>query len=275
MLRFFSEKKRNYAFAALFAFAFCFIALTTPSNTPVSATHTTTKCYDWYFKPAKNNVQPEVIPEAKSFIDKYDTWYLGSPNDKVLYLTFDAGFDNGYHEKILDVLKKQNIPATFFVDGNFVKTKPDLVNRIISEGHILGNHSLNHPDMTKKTEFEDFKKQITGWEELVKTATGGKEGSKFFRPPMGKFSELSLQYTKELGYRTVFWSFAYADWEQDKQPEAEYAKRIIKARVHNGCVMLLHSTSRTNAVILDDLLTELKSEGYRFDTLYSLTNSYV
>ncbi len=255
--------------------ALFYITVTGALKTPVSSAHEITKTYDWYFKPTKDHSQPAVIPEASGFINNYNALYLGNPSDKVIYLTFDAGFDNGYHEPILDILKNQKVPAAFFVDGNFVKTKPELVNRIIDEGHILGNHSLNHPDITLKTNFTDYQTQILGWEELVKQATGGKEFPKFFRPPMGKFSELSLKNDQALGYRTVFWSFAYADWDQNKQPDPEYAKRLIKDRVHNGCIMLLHSTSKTNAQILDDLISELKAEGYRFESLTTLVNSYV
>lgn len=269
------QSKYKLAVSCFFIFMTALFVITMTDAAPASSPHEITKSYDWYFKPTKDHTQPAMIPEAAGFIDNYGVMYLGNPGEKAIYLTFDAGFDNGYHTPILDTLKKHHVPAAFFVDGNFVKTKPDLVNRIIDEGHILGNHSLNHPDITKKTDFEEYKKQLLGWEELVDKATNGKEIPKFFRPPMGKFSELSLSNDQKLGYKTVFWSLAYADWDQNKQPDPEYAKRLLKDRMHNGCILLLHSTSKTNAMILDDLITELLAAGYRFESLTTLANSSV
>ena len=220
--------------------------------------------YDWYFKPAKNNAQPVVIPEA-DFINDFSTVYLGSPDTPTLYLTFDAGFDNGYHVKILDTLKEKGVKAAFFVDGNFVKTNPDIVKRMDAEGHLVCNHSLKHPDMTKYKSFEEYKKQITGWEELISEL--GLTPQKYFRFPSGRFSKQALEYNEQLGLKTVFWSFAYYDWEENNQPTHESAKDKIYSRVHNGAVLLLHSTSKTNCEILPQVIDDLKAKGYTFESL--------
>lgn len=220
--------------------------------------------YDWYFKPTDDNSQPQVIPEA-DFIDDYDTIYMGSADSPVLYLTFDAGYDNGYHEKILDTLKEKNVKAAFFVDGNFVKSNPDLIKRMDAEGHLVCNHSLKHPDMTKYNSFEEYKKQITGWEELISDL--GLTPQKYFRFPSGRFSKQALEYNQQLGLKTVFWSFAYYDWEQDNQPSCQAAMDKIYSRVHNGAVLLLHSTSKTNCEILLQVIDDLRSKGYTFESL--------
>lgn len=222
------------------------------------------KSYDWYFKPANDNLQPEVIPEA-DFIDNYDTVYLGNKDEKTLYLTFDAGYDNGFHDDILDILKQKNIKAAFFVDGNFVKTNPDIVKRMSEEGHLVCNHSKNHPDMTKYADFNEYKEQIEGWNGFVKEL--GITPTNFFRFPMGKFSKRALEYNKQLGVTSVFWSFAYYDWVEDDQPSHEDAMNKICSRVHNGAVLLLHSTSKTNAEILPDIIDRLTVDGYTFKSL--------
>ncbi len=183
-------------------------------------------------------------------------------------MTFDAGYDNGYHKSILDTLKEKNVKAAFFVDGNFIKNNADIAKRIIEEGHHLCNHTKNHPDTTKLST-EEFKEQILGWEKICKEYTG-LEGAKFYRPPMGKFNESTLRTAKELGYKTVFWSFAYADWKNDDQPQKEYAINNLMERIHPGGVILLHSTSKTNSEILGTVIDKLIGEGYRFGSLSEL-----
>ncbi len=220
--------------------------------------------YDWYFKPNQTHQRPEIIKEA-DFLSKYPDIITMGPDEKVIFLTFDAGFDNGNLTKILDTLKKKKVPATFFVDGNFVKTQESLVRRICDEGHILGNHSLSHADMSTLNDFQKYKEQIEGWNHLVKVA-GGKE-SNYFRFPCGRFSEKALQYNKKLGLKTVFWSFAYYDWDTNDQPDPAAATEKILSRTHNGCIMLLHSVSSTNAEILPNLIDKLRSDGYTFKSL--------
>ena len=190
---------------------------------------------------------------------------LGSPDEKILYLTFDAGYDNGYHQFILDTLKEKNVPATFFVDGNFVKSHPSLVIRMNEEGHIIGNHSENHADMTTLADFDSYSKEITEWEACVKDLDI--TPSKYFRFPMGRFSERSLAYNKRLDITSVFWSFAYYDWDTNSQPSEDVAFQKICSRVHNGAVLLLHSTSKTNCAILPRVIDKLRAEGYTFKSL--------
>ena len=202
-------------------------------------------------------------------LKQYDAYYAGDPSQKTIYLTFDAGYENGYTPAILDTLKKHNVKAAFFVVGNYIETSPDLVKRMVAEGHIVGNHTYHHPDMSKISAMEDFKKEITSLEALYKETTG-QEMEKFYRPPQGKYSESNLKQAQELGYKTVFWSLAYVDWKQDAQPSREAAFDKLMPRTHDGAIVLLHSTSATNAAILDELLTRWEEMGYTFGTLSEL-----
>ena len=188
----------------------------------------------------------------------------------MIYLTFDAGYENGNISKILDTLKEENVPAAFFVLENLIKKDPELIKRMSSEGHLVCNHTSKQPDVTKFTTLEDFKQELESLETLYYNVVG-KEMPKYFRPPEGKFSEQSMRFACELGYKTIFWSFAYADWDNNKQLSCEEAKAKILSNIHNGEIMLLHPTSSTNAEILKDIITELKSQGYRFGTLDELT----
>ncbi|MDU7967500.1 MAG: delta-lactam-biosynthetic de-N-acetylase [Paeniclostridium sordellii] len=229
-----------------------------------------TKEYNWYFNPRNDGKQPTPIKEA-SFFNKYDAYYVGDPKEKVIYLTFDAGYESGNTEKLLDTLKKHKVPAAFFVVDHYLKTNPDMVKRMVDEGHLVCNHSKRHPSMASITDFEKFKEEINSVEESYKEITG-KDMPKFFRPPMGKFSELSLKYTQDLGYNTIFWSFAYVDWYEDKQPSHEEAKEKIFSRTHPGAIVLLHPNSTTNTEILDEVITHWKKEGYTLKSLDYLTN---
>ena len=214
--------------------------------------------------------QPPAGPASLEQLQKYDAVYLGNTEEKVLYLTFDAGYENGCTGKILDVLQNHQVPAAFFLVGNYLEKNPDLVRRMVDEGHIVGNHTMHHPDMSKLSDKEAFTKELTELETLFTEVTG-KELPKYYRPPQGIYSEDNLAMAKELGYKTVFWSLAYADWNNDAQPTKEAAFSKLLPRIHNGAVVLLHSTSATNAEILDELLTKWKDMGYRFasiDTLF-------
>jgi peptidoglycan-N-acetylmuramic acid deacetylase len=212
---------------------------------------------------------PPVGNAGKAQLEKYDAVYMGDPSEKVLYLTFDAGYENGSTAKILDTLKKHQIPAAFFLVGNYLEQNADLVRRMASEGHLVGNHTMHHHDMSKISEKAAFQKELEDLEGLYQEITG-KEMEKYYRPPQGNYSEENLQMAKELGYRTVFWSLAYVDWNNDSQPTREYAFSKLLPRTHNGAVILLHSTSTTNAEILDELLTKWEEMGYRFETLQQL-----
>ena len=200
---------------------------------------------------------------------QYDAAYLGDTREKVLYLTFDAGYENGCTEQVLDTLKKHQVRAAFFLVGNYIERNADLVRRMVEEGHIVGNHTMHHYDMSRLSGKETFSKELTDLEDLFRQTTG-KELPKFYRPPQGVYSQDNLKMAKELGYKTVFWSLAYVDWLNDKQSTREEAFRKLLPRTHNGAVVLLHSTSKTNAEILDDLLTQWENLGYRFGTLEEL-----
>ncbi len=199
----------------------------------------------------------------------YDAVYLGDTNEKVIYLTFDAGYENGCTEKILDTLKTHEVPAAFFLVGNYLEQNADLVRRMVEEGHIVGNHTYHHWDMSKLSDLQSFRTELESLEALYTELTG-EPMRKFYRPPQGIYSEENLKMAQELGYKTVFWSLAYVDWLNDKQPTSEQAFSKLIPRIHNGAVVLLHSTSETNAAILDDLLTRWKALGYRFESIEKL-----
>ena len=200
---------------------------------------------------------------------RYDAAYLGDTTKKVLYLTFDAGYENGCTEKILDILKKHNVKAAFFLVGNYMEKNADLVRRMVDEGHIVGNHTMHHYDMSKLEDKAAFEKELTDLEALFQQVTG-KELPKFYRPPQGTYSQKNLQLAKNMGYKTVFWSLAYVDWNNDAQPTAQQAFDKLLPRTHDGAVVLLHSTSQTNAEILDQLLTNWEDQGYIFETIDKL-----
>ena len=213
--------------------------------------------------------QPPVGNAGADQLRQYDAAYIGDTSGQVLYLTFDAGYENGCTEKILDALKKHNVQAAFFLVGNYIEKNPDLVRRMVDEGHIVANHTMHHYDMSKLSDRDAFAKELQDLEELFTSVTG-KELPKFYRPPQGIYSRENLQMAKELGYKTVFWSLAYADWDNSKQPTREQAFGKLLPRTHNGAVVLLHSTSQTNAEILDELLTKWKEMGYSFANIDAL-----
>lgn len=208
-------------------------------------------------------------PAGVSQLRALDAAYVGDTQEQVLYLTFDAGYENGYTEQILDVLKKHDVKAAFFLVGDYLERNGDLVRRMVEEGHIVGNHTASHPDMSKISDKAAFQKELQEVETLFTEITG-KELPRFYRPPQGIYSQTNLEHAQELGYKTVFWSLAYADWDNKNQPTREYALNKLLPRTHNGAVILLHSTSQTNAEILDELLTTWKSQGYQFSTIDQL-----
>lgn len=209
---------------------------------------------------------PPVGNATSDYLKNYHAGFVDDSGEKVLYLTFDAGFENGNTEPILDALKKHNAPAAFFLVGNYLETSPELVKRMVSEGHIVGNHTCHHPDMSKISTKEAFQKELTDLEALYEQVVG-EPMKKYYRPPQGKYSEANLSMASEMGYKTFFWSLAYVDWLKDKQPSKEEAFKKLLGRVHPGAVILLHSTSDTNAAILDELLTKWEEMGYRFESL--------
>ncbi|MFU7514833.1 delta-lactam-biosynthetic de-N-acetylase [Clostridium sp. HCS.1] len=224
---------------------------------------------NWYFVKRGDAKTPEQPKESQSFLSEYDGYYVGDTTSKVLYLTFDEGYENGNTPRILDTLKEENVPAAFFVVKPYIKQEPDIVKRMVEEGHLVCNHTSHHPSMASIKDSEKFKLEFSEVEDEYK-ALIGEDMPKFFRPPMGKYSKNSLKQTKDLGYKTIFWSFAYKDWLVDNQPEEKAAIKKIVSGAHPGSIMLLHAVSNTNAKILKDVIQELKSQGYEFKSLNEL-----
>lgn len=263
----------------------CFLIIFLCINTPVKAmsplflrgasysfsnkSDISTKEYSWYFLPEASGIPSRAENFSLELLKKYNGYYLGDVSHKYIYLTFDEGYENGYTSKILDVLKSNKVPAAFFVTVPYINSNKALVKRMAEEGNLVCNHSNTHPSMAKITDEKQFAFELSSTEKAYEAATGYKM-SKFFRPPMGKYSELSLHYTKELGYKTIFWSLAYKDWIKDNQPNTESSKKLLIKRTHPGGIYLLHAVSKTNAEILDSLIKEWKTMGYEFKTLNDL-----
>lgn len=197
---------------------------------------------------------------------KYNAYFMAEGDEKVLYLTFDCGYENGNTEPILDALKAHNAPATFFVVGHFLESAPEIVERMVAEGHTVGNHTYHHPDMSQISDQASFQKEMDDVAAKYKELTG-EDMAMYYRPPQGKYSQANLQMAKDMGYSTFFWSLAYVDWNQDDQPSHEEAFEKLTKRVHPGAIVLLHSTSKTNGEILDELLTKWEEMGYSFRPL--------
>lgn len=223
------------------------------------------KPINWGFKKAVNEQPPEAGELYDEILAKYGAFYKGDPNRKILYLTFDSGYENGYTPKILEVLKKEKVPATFFVTGHFLNSQPELAKQIVKEGHIIGNHSWSHPDFTAVNDAkvrEELKKVKLKTKEIT-----GQKKMQYLRPPRGVFSERTLQIAKEEGYTHVFWSLAFVDWNINQQKGWEYSYANIMRQIHPGCVLLLHSVSKDNADALERVIPELKKKGYKFKSL--------
>ncbi len=203
-------------------------------------------------------------------LQKYDAYFCAQGDEKVIYLTFDCGYENGNTEPILDALKKHNAPATFFVVGHFLESAPEIVKRMVEDGHTVGNHTYHHPDMSQISDKTSFRKEMDDTASLF-VETTGTDMAMYYRPPQGKYSKTNLQMAKELGYSTFFWSLAYVDWNQDSQPSHDEAFDKLTKRIHPGAIVLLHSTSKTNGEIMDELLTKWEEMGYTFRPLSDFT----
>ena len=234
--------------------------------------------------PASSILQPEAANWGLSFqeegqrpvgnatvaeLQPYHAYYAQDTNEKIIYLTFDCGYENGNTPAILDALKKHQVTATFFTVGTFLEAEPDLVKRMVAEGHTLGNHTWHHPDMSAISTIDAFSEELSSTADAYRQITG-EEMPHYYRPPQGKYSTENLQMAKDLGYSTFFWSLAYVDWYQDNQPSKEEAFAKLLGRIHPGAIVLLHNTSSTNAAILDELLTRWEEMGYHFGTLQEL-----
>ncbi|MCD7747195.1 MAG: polysaccharide deacetylase family protein [Firmicutes bacterium] len=229
--------------------------------------------YSWYTVRTKDNTTPPIASEL-SFITEHGGYYADTDaearGDRVLYLTFDAGYENGNIEKILDTLKEKGVTGAFFILENMIERFPALVLRMKDEGHLVCNHTSDHHDMSSVTDFEVFSEELTSLDEKYRALTG-ESIAPYYRPPEGKFTELNLEYAQKLGYDTIFWSLAYADWDNDAQPSREYAIKKLSDNTHSGAVILLHPTSSTNAEILGEMIDIWRNDGYRFGTLDELT----
>lgn len=212
--------------------------------------------------------KPPRGEDSVQTLAQYGAYYLGDTDSQVIYLTFDCGYENGITARILDVLKKHHAPAAFFMVGDYLDTAPELVRRMADEGHLVGNHTLHHPNMSKVSKSK-FEQELTGLAAQYEQVTGHKLDP-FYRPPEGTYTHENLQWAQNLGYHTTLWSVAYADWDQNKQPSRESALKTLNSRVHPGAIVLLHAVSSTNAAILDELLTGWENQGYRFDYLTAL-----
>ena len=222
------------------------------------------KKIEWGIKRSDNHEQPDVGSENRRILEENNGICLGNSETKTIYLTFDEGYEAGYTEEILKILKQNDVKATFFLTAHYVNTQENLVKQMIEEGHIIGNHTVNHKSMPSLTE-EEIKKEVMDLHQSVYEKFGYE--MKYIRPPKGEFSEKTLQVTNTLGYENVMWSFAYEDWNEEKQPDEEKAKNKILNNLHNGEIMLLHGNSKTNMNILDGVIKEAKNMGYVFKSL--------
>ena len=221
----------------------------------------------WGLKKVKGE-KPEVPDSIIKTLDTFDGVYLAKRGGKNLYLTFDEGYENGYSGQILDVLQRTQTPAAFFITGDYLKNESELVARMVNEGHIVGNHTQNHPSMPGVSDIKSLAKEITELDDSFFALTG--QHMRYLRPPKGEFSEKSLAVSKDLGYRSVFWSFAYADWEKDKTNGAQYAYDHVMPYLHDGAIILLHAVSKDNADALEKIITDAKAAGYTFKSLDEL-----
>jgi peptidoglycan-N-acetylmuramic acid deacetylase len=245
-----------------------FVCVIILSFVPASAEAVSNKAIHWGFKRSENHKPPSAGKELDQLLAKYDAFYLGNPNKKEIYLTFDNGYENGYTAKILDVLKEKKVPATFFVTGHYLDTAPDLVKRMVKEGHIVGNHSWHHPDLTQVSN-ERLRKELESVRKKTEELTGQK-GMMYLRPPRGIFSERTMAVARELGYYHVFWSLAFVDWQTNNQKGWKYAYDNIMKQIHPGAVLLLHTVSKDNADALAKVIDDLRKQGYTFKSLDDL-----
>lgn len=237
--------------------------ITVPPNP--SASQYSTESYDWSYKPGENNEPATTEKEYLKLLNEYGGVFQGDTDEKVVYLTFDNGYEQGYTKQFLDVLKEKKVPAAFFVTGHYLKTEPDLVKRMVNEGHIVGNHSSHHPDFTNVSN-ERLKQELDDVEDMYTEITG-RNDMKYLRPPGGTFSERSLALSERRGYTNVFWSLAFVDWKTDEQKGWKYSYRNVMKQIHPGAVLLLHTVSEDNAEALAKIIDTLREQGYKFKSL--------
>lgn len=234
-------------------------------QTGVLASTYSNKPIHWGFAKSKNHEPASAGKELDELLAKYDSFYIGHTKEKHIYLTFDNGYENGYTEKVLDVLKEKKVPAAFFVTGHYLKDQPSLVKRMVKEGHIVGNHSWHHPDLTQVSD-ERLKEELQKVKDKYKQITG-RDDMKYLRPPRGIFSERTLALSKQEGYTTAFWSLAFVDWITNQQKGWKYSYDNIMRQIHPGCILLLHTVSKDNAEALSRAIDDLRKQGYEFHSL--------
>ena len=252
------------AFSFLLCGIFNKVGLKSTSGAAIEYDKLSNKKICWGIKRADNHEQPDVGKENIELMKKYNGIYMGNSEKKVVYLTFDAGYEAGYTEKILEVLKDNNVTATFFITGHYLNTQPDLIQKMIDNGNIIGNHTVNHKCQTEIS-LDEVREEIMNLHTAVYEKFGYE--MKYFRPPKGEFSERTMSYINSLGYTSALWSLAYDDWDENKQGREEYAKKKILDNIHNGAVILLHSNSKDNSMILDSVIKEIKAKGYKIKSL--------
>ena len=248
-------------------FTFGFMTLNNSSKENAVATASqfiSDKKICWGIKRANNNEQPDLGSSNLKLLQQNEGIAIGNNNDKYVYLTFDNGYEAGYTNQILDTLKENEVKATFFITAHYLNTASEIVERMIKEGHIVGNHTVNHKSMPEITD-EEIKEEVMKLHQAVYEKFGYE--MKYIRPPRGEFSERSIITTNNLGYRHVMWSFAYVDWDEKNQPNEEKAKKTVIDNLHNGEIILLHANSKTNANILDSVIKEIKAQGYEIKSL--------
>lgn len=264
-----NSKRAIYAVMIVIVCIFTFSIMTLNNNSNENTVATSSQALSnkkigWGIKRNDNHEQPDLGSNNKSLLEKYNGIAMGNNEEKYVYLTFDEGYEAGYTSKLLDILKENNVKATFFITAHYLNTQPELVQRMIDEGHIVGNHTVNHKSMPDLDD-EKIKEEIMNLHTAVYEKFNYE--MKYIRPPMGEFSERTLEITKNLGYTTTMWSFAYDDWDENKQGREEYGKNKVLANIHNGAVILLHANSVDNCNILDTCIKEIKNMGYEFKNL--------
>ncbi|MEA4924974.1 MAG: delta-lactam-biosynthetic de-N-acetylase [Syntrophomonadaceae bacterium] len=232
-----------------------------PDSQPPAAA---AKSWSWWFTRNTQHQIPAANQDTVQLIAENNAFYVIPNNNKKIYLTFDAGYELGYTAKILDILERQQVKAAFFITGQYIKTQPDLVKRMQSSGHLVCNHTWNHPDLATVSQ-ETFNQEIKSLEQRFTELTGAPMDH-YLRPPMGNYSENSLKWANELGYKTVFWSIAFMDWDPNKQPGAEFSYKHVLANIHPGAVILLHAISQSDTEALDRIISDLRAQGYVFST---------
>lgn len=223
---------------------------------------TSNNSLSWYLRPNLDHRTPEGPTNSQALLNEYQAFYVLPDAGNKIYLTFDEGYELGYTPQILDILQANNVKATFFITGHYLKSQPDLVKRMVNEGHMVANHTWNHPNLAKVTP-EKLREEISILETEFNTLTGTNM-PRYIRPPEGAYSETSLKLTSELGYKTVFWSLAFHDWDPNNQPGRDYSYQYVLDHIHPGAVILLHAVSESNTEALNDIIVDLQKEGYIF-----------